>query len=273
MTLQEKLQELNQNNQALLATNFYNYETLRAVINGVKESGQSIILQASESTIKYLGVRPAVDMARAVLAEQGVTGWLHLDHAEDVDLLKSCLQAGFDSVMIDASKHPFEENVRISREVVEYARSFRANVEAELGYIAKLGQSQESLEYTKAREAKEFVEQTGVDCLAVAVGSSHGFYKQAPELQIERIAEIHQATSAHLVLHGSSGIPGEQIRSAIQNGMRKINIATEIKDTFMSSLKSVLLDSEEIDLRKVFPQAMEPVKKLIVNKLNVIRHA
>ena len=273
MILQEKFRELDQKNQALLATNFYNYETLRAVVDAVRQSDQSIILQASESTIRYLGVRPTVDMARAVLQEEGVTGWLHLDHAEDIGLLKSCLKAGFDSVMIDASKHPFEENVRITREVVEYARDFHANVEAELGYIAKLGQSQDKLEYTKPQEAKNYVEQPGVDCLAVAVGSSHGFYQQVPELQMQRIGEIHQATSAHLVLHGSSGIPGEQIQAAIGQGMRKINIATEIKDTFMSSLKSVLLDSEEIDLRKVFPKAMDQVRKLIVDKLNMIHHA
>jgi len=270
MKLQDKLRELDNQNDALLAINFYNYETLSAVVKAAKKADRSIILQASESTIKYLGLNSTSALARSVLKQEEVEGWLHLDHAKDVDLIRSCLDAGFDSVMIDASGYPFDENVKRTSEVVEIAKSYAANVEAELGYIAKLGQSQEKLSYTQPDEANEFVERTGIDALAVAIGSSHGFYKQAPELQIELLEKIYKGTPAYLVLHGSSGIPDEQIQSAVKHGIRKINLATEIKDTFMNTLKEVLQQTDEIDLRKVFPKAMESVVDLVLSKYGVL---
>ena len=117
-----------------------------------------------------------------------------------------------------------------------------------------------------AEEAKTFVDATGVDALAVAIGSAHGFYKKPPKLDIARLAEIHAATPVCLVLHGSSGIPHDQVREAIANGIVKVNLATEIKDTFMRALKGVLLSTDEIDLRKVFPKAVDPVVDLLCEK-------
>jgi fructose-bisphosphate aldolase class II/tagatose 1,6-diphosphate aldolase GatY/KbaY len=171
--------------------------------------------------------------------------------------------------MIDASNETFEENVRISSLVVEEAKKYGANVEAELGYIAKLGQDQDSI-YTSVEEATEFVKQTGVDALAIAIGSAHGFYKSEPNLNIERLKEIHAAIDTVLVLHGSSGIPDQMLKESIQNGIAKVNLATEIKNTFMKSLKQILLNSDEIDLRKVFPKATEQVVELLINKYNVV---
>lgn len=191
-------------------------------------------------------------MGRRAIADYGVEGWIHLDHGGSVELVARCLDAGFDSVMIDASECPFEENVATTRRVVELARPYGANVEAELGYVAKLGQTQGG-GFTTPDEAARFVEATGVDALAVSIGSAHGFYKQAPKLDIERLAQIRAATDVALVLHGSSGIPHEMVREAIANGIVKVNLATEIKDNFMRALKQALLTSDEIDLRKVFP--------------------
>ena len=270
MNLQEKLKNLEQHNQALLAINFYNYETLKAVVRAIRQCNQQVILQASESTVRYLGAEPAAAMARSVLQDEAVEGWLHLDHASDMDVLERCLEAGFDSVMIDASQFPLEKNIEITRQAVEKARYYGVNVEAELGYIAKLGQSQQKLEFTQPQQARTFVDQTQVDCLAVAIGSAHGFYQQQPELRIDLLEEIHQAVGAHLVLHGSSGIPDEQIQSAVKHGIRKINLATEIKDTFMNTLKEVLQQTDEIDLRKVFPKAMESVVDLVLSKYGVL---
>jgi fructose-bisphosphate aldolase class II/tagatose 1,6-diphosphate aldolase GatY/KbaY len=179
------------------------------------------------------------------------------------------LDAGFDSVMIDASEKPFEENVRITKEAVKIAEHYNANVEAELGYIAKLNQSQ-TIEPTSADDAKRFVEATGIDALAVAIGNAHGFYKEIPRLRLDRLTEIRAATSCALVLHGSSGIPDEQLREAIRCGVSKINLATETKNTFMKKLQSLLADTDEIDLRKIFPKAIDEVKELILKKLNVV---
>jgi fructose-bisphosphate aldolase class II/tagatose 1,6-diphosphate aldolase GatY/KbaY len=124
--------------------------------------------------------------------------------------------------------------------------------------------------YTQPEEAKQFVESTGVNALAIAVGSAHGFYKEEPKLQIELIKKINTVTNAALVLHGSSGIPDNQLQAAIQNGITKINLATEIKNIFMKSLKAELKSTNNIDLREVFPKATEQAKNLVANKLKII---
>lgn len=272
MKLNDKLAACRRDGKALLAANFYNFETLKAVLLASKATGSEIILQASESTLDYLGVRTAAAMARTALSEYGVTGWLHFDHGATIDLVKACLDAGFDSVMIDASEAPFEENIRTTREVVRIAEAYGANVEAELGYIAKLGQSQ-TVSCTDPAQAAQFVEATGIHALAVAIGNAHGFYKQKPELQFDTLRAIGEATPVPLVLHGSSGIPDEDLQRAIRSGIAKINLATEIKNTFMKSLQALLAKNEEIDLRKVFPPATDAAVQLLTHKLQVIQNA
>ena len=269
MTLKKKLAQCSHAGKALLAANFYNYETLKGLLQAAKKMNTPIILQLSESSLQYLGINPAVQMARAALTEFEVEGWIHLDHGSNIQLVQRCLDAGFDSVMIDASETDFRENIQISTTVVKIAEPYGAAVEAELGYIPKLNQEQ-TLSYTQPEDAKIFVEATGVDALAVAIGSAHGFYKQPPLLQLDLLREIHQATEAALVLHGSSGIPDEQLQHAIRNGISKINLATETKNTFMKKLKQSLTVSDDIDLRNVFPPAIESVKELICTKLGVI---
>jgi fructose-bisphosphate aldolase class II/tagatose 1,6-diphosphate aldolase GatY/KbaY len=270
MLLKEKLAELTREGKALLATNFYNFETLSGVLQAVAAKNKSIILQLSESSIHYLGLDVAAAMARAALKEFAVEGWLHLDHGSSVEMVERCLDSGFDSVMIDASEETFDKNVAITSTVVRLAEKYGANVEAELGYVAKLGQTQKVDQFTQPDEARRFVEATGVNALAVAIGSAHGFYKETPKLQLDLLEKIHHATPVALVLHGSSGIPDAQLRGAIQRGISKVNLATETKNTFMRSLKNVLSDNEEIDLRKVFPKATESVVALISEKLSVV---
>src|SRR5512138_799376 len=245
MKLQDKLHELSLKRKALLAANFYNFETLSGILRAAAKADQPVILQASESTIRYLGLKIAVSLARTALSDYGVTGWLHLDHGSSPEIARQCLDAGFDSVMIDASEFPFDDNVRITRQVVEMASRFGANVEAELGYVAKLGQSQGSMSFTQPADASRFVELTGVNALAVAIGSSHGFYKSAPQLQIGLLKEIRLATPAALVLHGSSGIPDDMLRDAVKAGISKVNLATESKNIFMKTLKNEMLQTDE----------------------------
>lgn len=272
MTLQEKFNELEKKNSALLATNFYNYETVTGVLQAAQTLEMPIILQASPSTIDYLGVNVTVALARTALKKHNVEGWLHLDHAHSYSLIQDCLDAGFDSVMIDASEKPFEENVEITSKVTELAKRYGANVEAELGYVAKLGQDQQKEDgFTKPDEAKKFEEETGIDALAVAIGSAHGFYDAEPNLDLERLKEIDNVTECALVLHGGSGIPENQIQEGIRRGIRKINVATEIKDMFMNTLKEDLSNNDEIDLRKVFPSAISSVDKLVQSKLMIIK--
>lgn len=267
--MKEKLASCAKQGKALLAVNFYNFETLKGLLLAAKATNSNLILQLSESSLHYLGIEPAIAMARAMLKEYNVEGWVHLDHGSSIDVVTKCLDAGFDSVMIDASEKPFEENVRITKQAVKIAETYNANVEAELGYIAKLNQSH-TFEPTSAEDAKKFVETTGINALAVAIGNAHGFYKETPKLRLDRLKEIRAVTSCALVLHGSSGIPDDQLKEAIRCGVSKINLATETKNVFMKNLQSLLADNDEIDLRKIFPKAIDEVKELIIRKLNVI---
>jgi ketose-bisphosphate aldolase len=270
MKLQEKLALYGQQGKALLATNFYNFETLSGILQAAKANNRPVILQLSESSIHYLGLDVALAMARTALKSYGVEGWVHLDHGGSIDMIKKCLDAGFDSVMIDASEKPFDENIRITSSVVKYAEAYQANVEAELGYVAKLGQVQQTYQFTQPDEAKRFVDATGVNALAIAIGSAHGFYKETPKLQLELLSDIHSATTASLVLHGGSGIPDGQLQQAIARGISKVNLATETKNIFMKTLQKTLADNEEIDLRKVFPVATSSVVNLIIEKLHIV---
>lgn len=265
MTIKELLLKCQREKTAVLATNFYNFETLTAVMKAAQVADAPVMLQLTRSSIDYMGIDVAVKMARQAIADYGLQGYIHLDHGGSVELVQRCLDAGFDSVMIDASEKPFEENVETTCKVVEMAKAYGVPVEAELGYVAKLGQEQGG-GFTTPEDARRFVDATGVDSLAVAIGSAHGFYKQPPHLDIPRLAAIHAATPVCLVLHGSSGIPHPMVQEAIANGIVKVNLATEIKDTFMRALKNLLLTTDEIDLRKVFPKAVTPTVDLLVEK-------
>ncbi len=272
MTLQEKFKELQQQKQALLATNFYNFETLKGVLQAARSVKKPIILQLTKSSIDYMGLPVAIELAESMLKYHEVEGWIHLDHGDSYELVARCLDAGFNSVMIDASEKSFDENVKITRSVVKLAEKYSANVEAELGYIAKLGQKTDKVGFTEPSEAKFFVEETGVNALAVAIGSAHGFYKEGPKLDLDRLSEINAVTDAVLVLHGASGIPHDTLSQAIQRGICKINLATEIKNIFMKTLKNKLANEDEIDLRKVFPCATDAVSELVQDKLLAIQN-
>jgi fructose-bisphosphate aldolase class II/tagatose 1,6-diphosphate aldolase GatY/KbaY len=270
MKLQDKLKELQNKPIALLATNFYNFETLQGVLKAASNTHSPIILQLTRSSIEYMGLPVAYHMARAAIQLHEVEAWIHLDHGDSFELAARCLEIGFDSVMIDASEKSFEENITITRRVVELAKKYDACVEAELGYVAKLGQSSKKTGFTEPEEAEVFVNKTGVDALAVAIGTAHGFYEQEPVLDLERLSRINKVTRVALVLHGGSGIPHSTLSAAIKLGICKINLATEIKNIFVKTLKGVLANENEIDLRKVFPVATNAVTSLVTEKLKVV---
>lgn len=270
--LKDRWKELQQTKDALLATNFYNFETLQGIIKAASISKRPIILQLTRSSIEYMGLPVAKSIAESALSYYNVEGWIHLDHGDSYELAASCLDAGFDSVMIDASEKSFSENVKISKAVVKLAEKYGASVEAELGYVAKLGQNTGKTGFTEPEEAKLFIEETGIDALAIAIGTAHGFYKEEPKLDLDRLVAIREMTNAALVLHGASGISNNVLYEAVQKGISKINLATEIKNIFMKTLKGLVAGNNEIDLRKVFPPAISSVTSLVLNKLEVIQH-
>lgn len=270
MKLSEKLRQVQKENKAMLAANFYNLETCRGILQATQDLNQAVILQLTPASIKYMGLKTAINIARTVSSEEKTDCWIHLDHCNDLELIKSCLDEGFDSVMIDASDKTIDENISITKKVVEMASSYNVNVEAELGYVPVPNSEIDNNKFTETEDAKRFVDETGVTSLAVAIGTKHGFYKGEPMLDINRLKKIREITDAYLVLHGGSGLPSGLLREAIKNGISKVNVATETKDIFMKTLKEVLMNSDEIDLRKVFPFATGEVKKLIEQKLKIV---
>ena len=269
MKLIEKMSQLRDEHKAIIAANFYNYETCKGIVTAAANLKQPVILQLTKSSIDYMGLKTAKKIADGLKDEYNAEAWLHLDHCKDSELIKKCLDEGFDSIMIDASDKSFKENVEITRKVVLLAEGYGVNVEAELGSVPLPGNFDENKNFTIPAEAKQFVLATGVSSLAVAIGSKHGFYKDEAKLDIPRLQSIRELTDAFLVLHGGSGIPAEMLKTAIHKGICKINIATETKDIFIKKVKELLNNNDEIDLRKIFPKAITEIQKMIEQKLEI----
>ena len=261
---------------AVAALNFYNAETLLAHIRAAHALRASIILQTTESTINYLGIGLVVAMARAAAAELDEPAALHLDHGASYELEERCVEAGYTSIMFDGSKLPFAENCALTRRVVELAHPHGVSVEGELGHVAHNDEAAAddiTSFYTRPEDALRFVEETGVDALAVAIGTAHGFYKGEVRLDFERLDRIRDAVGERvaLVLHGGSGVPEELLRRAVAHGMSKINFGTELKDAFTRAVKRTLADTDEIDLRKTFAPAIYAVQQMAAAKIKICR--
>lgn len=257
--------------RAVAALNFYNAETLVAHVRAANACHSSIILQTTESTIDYLGIKLVVAMARAAAEETERPVALHLDHGRSYDLAARCVDAGYTSVMIDGSKLPFDENCDVTRRVVELAHAAGVSVEGELGHVAHNDDAGDASRFfTRPEDAARFVEATGVDALAVAVGTAHGFYKGEVKLDYERLSAIAEAVGdTALVLHGGSGVPEAVMREAIARGIRKINFGTELKNAFTNAVKASLAATDEIDLRKTFAPAVAAVAELSASKIRI----
>jgi ketose-bisphosphate aldolase len=256
---------------AVAALNFYNAETLRAHINAARAADASVILQTTEATIDYLGLKMAVAMARAAAEESSQPFALHLDHGAGYELAARCVDAGYTSVMIDGSKLPFAENVALTRRVVEMAHAAGVSVEGELGHVAHNDDGDDPARFfTRPDDARRFVEETGVDALAVAVGTAHGFYKGEVRLDFPRLQQIRAAAGdCALVLHGGSGVPDALMQEAIRCGIAKINFGTELKNAFTRAVKASLATSDDIDLRRTFAPAVLATQEISATKMQI----
>lgn len=257
---------------AVPAFNIHNLETIQVVVDTANELGSPVILAATPSTVKYAGLEYLIKMIETASNKYDIPIAFHLDHHEDVNSIKEAIFLGCKSVMIDASHHPFEENVKIVKEVVDFAHRYDVSVEAELGKL--VGQEDDLIvdesqsAYTDPKLAKEFVERTGINSLAVAIGTAHGLYKNEPKLDYERLKEIKKLVGIPLVLHGASGVPFDSVRTTIEDGICKVNIATELKIPFAESLKEFFLKNpNESDPRKYLIPAKEAMKKVVVDKI------
>jgi tagatose 1,6-diphosphate aldolase GatY/KbaY len=259
---------------AVPAFNIHNLETIQVVVETASELRSPVILAATPGTFKYAGRDYIQAIAETAAKKYSIPIALHLDHHENIEDIKESIELGTKSVMIDGSHLPFEENIQVVKQVVELAHSNGATVEAELG---RLGGQEDDLVvddadsyYTDPQAAKEFVERTGVDSLAVAIGTAHGLYKSAPKLDFNRLREIREVVSVPLVLHGASGIPFEDVRKCIELGCCKVNIATELKIPFSNALRQYLIDHPNAnDPRKYMEPAKQAMKQVVKEKIEM----
>ena len=275
LSTREMLLKAQREGYAVPAFNTHNMETLQVVAETAMEMKSPVIIAGTPSTIEdYAGPDYIKAMAEVAANKYDVPIAIHLDHFEDVDAIKRDIDIGFKSCMIDASKKPFEENIAIVKDVVEYAHRYDAVVEAELG---KLGGREDDLvvdekdtRYTNPDDAAEFVNKTNVDSLAIAIGTAHGLYKGEPKLDFERLKEIRSKVSIPLVLHGASDVPDELVKEAISLGICKVNVATDLKIPFADAVKKFFNEnSKESDPRKYMTPGKEAMKEIVKHKIEV----
>lgn len=274
VTGKQILEHADQNGYAVGAFNVNNMEIIQAIAEAAGDLKAPVILQASQGAIKYAGVEYITSLVKTTAELVDVPITLHLDHGTDFEEIMKCIRNGFTSVMIDASKHELEENIRLTKEIVRIAHSVGVSVEAELGKIGgtedQIVVSEAEATYTDPEEARIFVEETGVDSLAIAVGTAHGVYKGEPKVDIERIKEIDRVVPVPLVLHGSSGVPYDTLENAVKAGIRKINIDTDIRASFAGAVKEfVESNPEEIDPRKILKPARARMADTVKEKIKV----
>ena len=278
VTTKEMLKEAQKGRYAVGAFNANNMEIIQAIVETAEEEKAPVILQASQGAIKYAGLDSIVAMVKIMAEKVNIPVALHLDHGTDYYQNIKCLRAGFTSLMYDGSKLPFDENVKMTKKVVEMAHACDIPVEAELGQIGKMGDSDEpgvALERVKEsmavpEEAVKFVELTEIDFLAAAVGTIHGCRTPFAKLDISRIERIRELTGVPLVLHGASGVNDDEVRKGIVAGICKINIDTRIRMIFTEKMSEIIkTNPEEIDPRKILGPAKDAAKEIIRDRIKV----
>jgi len=258
---------------AIGAFNIENMETLQAAVRAAETMNTHLIVQTTGGSVKYAGADYFAAMAKAAAKNAGINITLHMDHGSLENCIKA-IETGYSSVMIDGSKLPLEDNVRLTKEVVALARKRRVSVEAELG---KLGGKEDDVEsacscYTDPLEAEYFVKETKVDSLAIAIGTAHGIYKSKPVLNIGLITLIKQRVAVPLVLHGASGLSDQDVRTCIANGICKVNFATELRAAFTDGVKRYLSANPGCaDPKEYLAPARNNVESLIKERMGIMR--
>lgn len=270
----ELLRKAEAGGYAVGAFNCNNMEIVQAITAAAEAENAPVIMQASQGAIKYAGLDYITLMARMAAEQASVPVALHLDHGTSFEQAIQCVRSGFTSVMIDGSKWSLADNIKLTKRVLDVARAVGVSVEAELGKIGgtedDISVSEREAFFTDPEEARIFVSETGVDSLAIAIGTAHGQYKGTPELDFDRLAKIKSIVGIPIVLHGSSGVPDDAIREAIRLGVRKVNIDTNIREAFTEAARKVLeANPREIDPRKMLGPAREAATNIIREKIRI----
>lgn len=272
VTSKKMLSDAQKGGYAVGAFNVENMEMVKAVIAAAEEVNAPVMLQTTPSTVKYGSLETYGAIVAAEAQKATVPVCLHLDHGNTYELVMSAIEAGYSSVMIDGSHENFENNIAMTKKVVEAAKKKEIPVEAELG---KVGGKEDDLEAeadtnTNPAQAKEFVERTGVSSLAIAIGTAHGFYVGTPVLDKKRVSEVKGLVAVPLVLHGASGLSDEEIQECVSRGMCKVNFATELRVAYTNAVKELLEEKPEtFDPKKLGEVAMAAVKEQAMNRMKV----
>ena len=283
VTLKSVLDHSMEKGYAVGAFNFNGIEDARGIIEAAEEKNSPVILMASTSAVKYFGgAKPCAAFVAALAQASSAPIVLHVDHCTDLAMIKDCVDAGFSSVMIDASSLSFEENVAKTAAAVDYAKRYGVSVEGELG---RLGGREENVDVsdrdanmTDPASVQEFVKRTGIDALAIAIGNAHGFYKGTPKLDFDRIVAIRALVDCGLVLHGGTGIPADMIKKAISLGVSKINVNTECQLAFAAATRKYVeagkdLEGKGFDPRKLLAPGVEAIKATVREKIELFGSA
>lgn len=265
------MDDAQKNGYAVPAFNYYNLDVLFAVLEAAEEENAPVIVQPYSAYVPFLHYEVLAKASLEAIAASKTYAYLHLDHATDYNLIMRCIKNGYTSVMVDGSASPLEENIALTKSVVQAAKAVGVYTEAELGRIFRVGvddDQNDGDETARVEDCVRMVEETEVDSLAPAVGTAHGVYKKPPKINFERIEQIRQAVSVPLVLHGGSGTPDEMIQRAIQCGISKINVGTELKYAWSLAMKE-MFDKGEKEPRICSAYAREKVKEVARKKLQL----
>ena len=270
---------------AVGAFNFSTLPEMVGIVEGARMKHAPVILMASLGAVKYIGSLELIAECAKGLAKTypEVPFCVHLDHAVDLDQIKRAIAAGFTNVMIDASKEPYEVNIQKSKEIAEFAHRYSpygadgCSVEAELGMLAgreehvQVSEEDAGKAYTDPTLVPRFVEETGIDALAVAIGTAHGFYKAAPKIRFDLLDEIRKCTDIPLVLHGGTGVPDEDFRKCVAMGMSKINVGTGLKKVYTDAVRQAISDlpDAEYDPRKIVGPGRHAIMDEIAGKCDL----
>ncbi len=272
------LEEAMRGRFAVGAFNANNMEQVQAIVEAAQEERAPVVLQVSQGAIRYAGMAFAAGLVKIAASLVDIPVVLHLDHGTDFEQNVRCLRAGFTSLMYDGSKRPFEENVATTRRVVDIAHLVDIPVEAELGQVLKISDKvtyeQVCAAMTDPAQAREFIERTGADSLAVACGSVHGMVSREASLDIERLKAVRAQVNIPLVLHGSSGVKHESVVEAIQNGVCKVNVATTLNEALISGIRHAVAEfPDETDPRKIIGVGRDEVKEVVREKIRLFGSA
>ncbi|AZN39111.1 class II fructose-1,6-bisphosphate aldolase [Paenibacillus albus] len=274
VSMTEFLPQAKANKFAVGQFNMNNLEFAQAITEAAMEEKSPFIFGVSEGALKYMGIEYTVAIAEAAAKKSGLPIALHLDHGSSFEVAMKCIRAGFSSVMFDGSHYGLEENIELTKQVVKAARAMGVSVEGELGTIGgvedDISVDEEHASLAKPEEAIRFYEETGVDCLAIAVGTAHGMYKGEPKIHYDIIQKVSDAIPVPVVLHGGSGVPDEAIRLSIAAGVGKINVNTENQVACTNAIREVLSGNASVyDPRKYLVPARSAMKAVVQEKIRL----